>query len=160
MRSSLAQDASVHLVFVGENDGGAYGQHLLDKIRQARLQDRVRITGWADGETFRRYLAAADLAVQLRTLSRGETSGAVLDCMNHGLPTVVNAHGSLAELDPAAVWLLPDDFEDAELVEALGYAGKRVAIERNGEIVPRSRHDEVALENGDKLEIVVAVGGG
>ena len=46
------------------------------------------------------------------------------------------------------------------LVEALGYAGKRVAIERNGEIVPRSKHDEVALENGDKLEIVVAVGGG
>lgn len=46
------------------------------------------------------------------------------------------------------------------LVEALGYAGKRVAIERNGEIVPRSRHGEVKLENGDKLEIVVAVGGG
>ena len=46
------------------------------------------------------------------------------------------------------------------LVEALGYAGKRVAIERNGEIVPRSKHSEVALDNGDKLEIVVAVGGG
>jgi sulfur carrier protein len=46
------------------------------------------------------------------------------------------------------------------LVEALGYAGKRVAIERNGEIVPRSRHGEVQLENGDELEIVVAVGGG
>jgi len=46
------------------------------------------------------------------------------------------------------------------LVEALGYAGKRVAIERNGEIVPRSQHGEAKLENGDKLEIVVAVGGG
>ena len=46
------------------------------------------------------------------------------------------------------------------LIEALGYAGKRVAIERNGEIVPRSRHGEALLENGDKLEIVVAVGGG
>lgn len=46
------------------------------------------------------------------------------------------------------------------LIEALGYAGKRVAIERNGEIVPRSLHGEVALENGDQLEIVVAVGGG
>ncbi len=48
----------------------------------------------------------------------------------------------------------------AGLIEDLGYAGKRVAIERNGEIVPRSRHAELALENGDKLEIVVAVGGG
>jgi sulfur carrier protein len=48
----------------------------------------------------------------------------------------------------------------SELVEALGYTGKRVAIERNGEIVPRSLHGEVALVHGDKLEIVVAVGGG
>jgi sulfur carrier protein len=46
------------------------------------------------------------------------------------------------------------------LVEALGYAGKRVAIERNGEIVPRSQHGGTKLENGDRLEIVVAVGGG
>ena len=46
------------------------------------------------------------------------------------------------------------------LIETLGYAGKRVAVERNGEIVPRSKHDDVMLENGDKLEIVVAVGGG
>ena len=46
------------------------------------------------------------------------------------------------------------------LIDVLGYTGKRVAIERNGEIVPRSQHDQLALENGDKLEIVVAVGGG
>lgn len=48
----------------------------------------------------------------------------------------------------------------AELVDLLGYAGKRIAIERNGEIVPRSRHAEAALAAGDRLEIVVAVGGG
>lgn len=46
------------------------------------------------------------------------------------------------------------------LIEALGYAGKRVAIERNGEIVPRSQHADVRLADGDRLEIVVAVGGG
>lgn len=46
------------------------------------------------------------------------------------------------------------------LVVALDLAGKRVAVERNGEIVPRSQHADVLLENGDKLEIVVAVGGG
>lgn len=54
----------------------------------------------------------------------------------------------------------PDPLTVAELVESLGYAGKRIAIERNGEIVPRSRHGEVALAAGDCLEIVVAVGGG
>jgi sulfur carrier protein len=54
----------------------------------------------------------------------------------------------------------PTSMSVAGLIESLGYAGKRVAIERNGEIVPRSKHPEVVLENGDKLEIVVAVGGG
>ena len=48
----------------------------------------------------------------------------------------------------------------AELVEALGLAGKRIAVERNGEIVPRSRFGGAALADGDRLEIVVAVGGG
>ncbi|GAB3263355.1 sulfur carrier protein ThiS [Chitinimonas naiadis] len=47
-----------------------------------------------------------------------------------------------------------------ELIEQLGHAGRRIAIERNGEIVPRSQHGETVLLEGDKLEIVVAVGGG
>ncbi len=47
-----------------------------------------------------------------------------------------------------------------DLVEKLELAGKRIALERNGEIVPRSRLDQVALADGDALEIVVAVGGG
>ena len=48
----------------------------------------------------------------------------------------------------------------ADLLESLGYTGKRVAVERNGDIVPKSRHAETALADADKLEIVVAVGGG
>jgi sulfur carrier protein len=47
-----------------------------------------------------------------------------------------------------------------ELLEKLAMAGKKVAVERNGEIVPRGRHHEVVLQNGDRLEIVAAVGGG
>jgi sulfur carrier protein len=48
----------------------------------------------------------------------------------------------------------------AQLLERQGLAGKRVAVERNGEIVPRSRHGDTQLAPGDRLEIVVAVGGG
>jgi len=48
----------------------------------------------------------------------------------------------------------------AELIDVLALAGKRIAIERNGEIVPRSRYGETKIENGDALEIVGAVGGG
>lgn len=46
------------------------------------------------------------------------------------------------------------------LIEQLGYQGKRIAVERNGEIVPRSAHADTPLADGDALEIVVAVGGG
>ena len=48
----------------------------------------------------------------------------------------------------------------AELIHRLELAGKRVALERNGQIVPRSRYAEQPLDEGDRLEIVVAVGGG
>ncbi|EUJ11736.1 thiamine biosynthesis protein ThiS [Methylophilaceae bacterium 11] len=56
-------------------------------------------------------------------------------------------------------------FDDAALsvsalVVAMDLAGKRIAIERNGEIVPRSLFDAVLLNEGDQLEIVGAVGGG
>ncbi len=48
----------------------------------------------------------------------------------------------------------------AEMLAAEGLAGKRVAVERNGEIVPKSQHAATPLIAGDQLEIVVAVGGG
>ena len=48
----------------------------------------------------------------------------------------------------------------AQLLSTLDTAGKRVAVERNGEIVPRSAHGSTVLQAGDRLEIVVAVGGG
>ena len=47
-----------------------------------------------------------------------------------------------------------------ELVEHLGHPGQRIAVERNGEIVPRSQFAARELADGDRLEIVVAVGGG
>lgn len=48
----------------------------------------------------------------------------------------------------------------AELLVELDLGGRRVALERNGEIVPRSRFTEQTISDGDELEIVAAVGGG
>jgi sulfur carrier protein len=48
----------------------------------------------------------------------------------------------------------------ADLVRELALQRKRVAVERNGEIVPKSKHDETQLAAGDRIEIVAAVGGG
>jgi len=119
LKSALAGDKCCKLIFVGENHGGDYGISIQQIIRESSSESSVHITGFADPETFKNYLAAADLAVQLRTNSRGETSAAVLDCMNHGLPVIVNANGSMGELDPKAVWMLPDEFGDGELIGAL-----------------------------------------
>jgi len=48
----------------------------------------------------------------------------------------------------------------SELLERMALAGRRIAVERNGEIVPRGAHASTLLSDGDRLEIVVAVGGG
>lgn len=119
LQSALATDKHCRLVFVGENHEGDYGVSLNETMRASGLGERVSITGFASPELYRQYLSAADLSVQLRTHSRGETSGTVLDSMNYGLPTIINANGSMAELDPKSVWMLPDEFNDSELVEAL-----------------------------------------
>lgn len=47
-----------------------------------------------------------------------------------------------------------------QFVDENNLKGKRIAIERNGEIVPRSQFAEQFLADGDRLEVVVAVGGG
>jgi sulfur carrier protein len=54
----------------------------------------------------------------------------------------------------------PPPLTCASLIAAEGLAGKRVALECNGEIVPRGRHEEHLLADGDRVEIVAAVGGG
>ena len=119
LNSELAKKPDCHLFFVGQNHQGEYGEDLMRQISTSLARDRIHITGWTDADTFSNYLAAADIGVQLRMLSRGETSAAVLDCMNNGLATVVNANGSMADLESQSVWMMPDEFQDVELIHAL-----------------------------------------
>jgi sulfur carrier protein len=53
-----------------------------------------------------------------------------------------------------------DDKTLAQLLDDHGYAQKRVAVEINQEIVPRSRHAQTRLMPNDRIEIVQAIGGG
>ena len=156
--SALCSDTKSRLIFVGEPHGGDYGAQMLKSIRTARCADRISITGFASPSVFRQYLTASDLAVQLRTDSRGETSGTVLDCMNHAIPVIVNANGSMAELDPNAVWMLNDAFTDRELIEALetlahdreqgrqlGERARRIILDRHAPVSCANRY-AVAIE--------------
>lgn len=106
------------LVFVGQNEGGLYGEQLVHSITSSSCGHRVKITGYLDAAAYQQYLAAADMAVQLRTNARGETSAAALDCVAHGIPLIVNANGSMAELPEAPVWKLDDHFKIEQLIQA------------------------------------------
>lgn len=55
---------------------------------------------------------------------------------------------------------IADDLNVSGLLAELGMADKRVAVERNGELVPKSLHAEQTLTEGDRIEIVQAIGGG
>jgi len=55
---------------------------------------------------------------------------------------------------------LPAGATVGALIESLGLAGKRLAIELNENIVPRSQHADTALAEGDQIEVVRAIGGG
>ena len=55
---------------------------------------------------------------------------------------------------------LPDGDTVAALLTRLDLAGRRVAVELNLDIVPRSQHESTALREGDQVEVVHAIGGG
>ena len=55
---------------------------------------------------------------------------------------------------------VPDDLDVAGLLTLLELAGRRVAVEVNREIVPRSDHAGHRLHPGDRVEVVQAIGGG
>lgn len=108
-----------HLVYVGADDPSEFGIALHAQIEASGLADFVSVTGFVSAQTYHSYLQAADLAVQLRGQTRGETSASVLDCLLHGVATIVNANGANASLPTDVVCMLPDQFAQADLVAAM-----------------------------------------
>lgn len=118
-KSALAKKQNTKLIFVGQLSNIEYEQELLKLRHELSSEEQISITGWVSDEEFNLYLAAADMSVQLRAFSQGETSAAVMDCIAHSLPTIVNANGSFAEIPEDCVMMLPDSFTNEELVSAL-----------------------------------------
>lgn len=116
---------SATLVFVGENDPTQYGLQMAGDVARTF---NAKITGYVDAELYHLYLAACDVAVQLRSNSRGETSAAVLDCMLAGVPTIVNAHGAMTELPDHTLLKISDNFCAEELRQALGRLRQDTAL--------------------------------
>ena len=107
------------LIFIGELEGGEYGQETLSIIQELDVKKNVKITGYVSKEEYEKFLASVDVAIQLRKNSRGETSGALLDCLAFGIPTIVNAHGSFNDYHSDTVFRLSDKPDLEELVQAM-----------------------------------------
>lgn len=143
--SPLSADPRCRFVFVG----GAKAPYDEQVRRAIEGAPRIEVTGYADRELYERCLCAADFAVQLRTQSRGETSGAILDCLAHGVPVIANANGSNAEYPGDVVRLLPDEFTGSDLVAALqelrGDARLRERRSKAGREWIRNEHDPATI---------------
>lgn len=143
-RSSLSKERSCYLVFVGENAANDYGKSIERKIANSSQPANIKIAGWTDATVFKSYLSIADVGVQLRTLSRGETSASALDCLNYGIPLVVNANGSMADLPDDSTIKLADDFTDDALIDALERlwrdAGLRQSLATRGQQTVHQDH--------------------
>src|SRR5262249_49680710 len=83
--SQLAQRPDCQLVLVGAPSGSAYAGEIQARVADAGLGDRIRIAGFVEPEHYLAYLVAADIAVQLRETTTGETSKAIADCLAAGL---------------------------------------------------------------------------
>ncbi|MFC5551311.1 glycosyltransferase [Massilia aerilata] len=149
LASPLAADPRCRLVFVGANDAGPYGIELSRRIAASEAGTRIRITGFVSAGAYQDWLAASDCAVQLRAQTRGETSASVLDCLMHGLPAIVNAHGAAADLPPETLCMLPDEFDDAELTAALASLhadpARRAALAQAGRVHVAEHHGPAAI---------------
>jgi len=99
-------------------------------------------------------------------LSHGASRGVISALPVRRAPRDWRRNRAMIESSPMEIVIngesrsFPAALSVADLVETLGFAGKRIAVERNGDIVPRSQHGATQLVDGDRLEIVVAVGGG
>lgn len=118
-RSRTGADPDALLVFAGAADSRDYLDALRTQSEAGAMPAAVRFTGQLETGAYEDHLLAADLAVQLRAASRGESSGAMLDCLAAGLPLIANAHGAAAEFPRDAVLLLDDVFQDGDLADAL-----------------------------------------
>lgn len=87
----------LRVVFAGEPANESYAQKL--QARLATLPDSscVEITGYLDDTAYMDYLEMADMAVQLRGDTRGETSGTIPECIMLGVPVILNAYATFNE---------------------------------------------------------------
>lgn len=156
LATSLCREGKARLVLVGQNVDGDYGREIARVVAQS--EGRISYTGFVSDAEYALYLGAADAAVQLRGLSRGETSAAALDCLAHDVVLAINDNGAFSQLPDESVIKLPAEFDDAALVALLeglfADAGRMQRLRAAGrDYLQRECHPaQVALRYRDAIE--------
>jgi glycosyltransferase involved in cell wall biosynthesis len=105
------------LLIAGDMEAG-YKRSLTDLVKKYGIYGNVAMTGYADEEAYKRYIACADIVVNLRYPTMGETSATLLDAMALGKPVVVSNIGSYIEYPDRCCWKVDVDADEKELLEA------------------------------------------
>ncbi len=87
-------------------------------IARAGLQDVVSVTGYVDRAAFEEYVAAADICINLRHPTAGETSASLLRLLGAARPTLVTATGSFTELPLGTAAQVDPDASEQDLIQA------------------------------------------
>lgn len=107
----------VHLMVAGE---AAPNLDLVGLAREAGVAERVHVLGFLPFEEFEAGIAAADLALNLRYPTAGETSASLLRILAVGRPAIVTDHAQMADLPPEiVVAIAPGEGEEEALAERL-----------------------------------------
>lgn len=121
--------------FVGET--GTLNEPLLKLAEDLEISAKIiTLNSWTSEETYKDFLVASDFAIQLRTYGFGGLSGAILDCISSGLPTVVNEDLAEATNSPKFILRTKDHISALLMAESIYEAYKeqkhqnRLNIER------------------------------
>ena len=117
--AAVGGDKRVKLVFVGGLDNPDYQLKIDELVERLDLRDRFRITGFLDDAAYQQFFQVADIAIQLRSSTRGETSRAVLDCLAHGLATIVNDFATFTDYPDDVVRKVPADLHIDQIAAAI-----------------------------------------
>ncbi|WP_121628376.1 glycosyltransferase [Poseidonibacter antarcticus] len=120
--SILSKQKNCYLIFVGEDIDDSFSEDIKNS--------NIIKTNWVDTNTYSDYLKITDIAIQLRSNTKGESSAALLDTMNNEIATITNAATLLGEFPNDCLFTIDEDFDIRQLTNAINtlYKNKELRV--------------------------------
>jgi glycosyltransferase involved in cell wall biosynthesis len=165
----LERHPACRLALVGPPVADAEQERLVQLAARLGISARVTFTGDLPEEAFRSWIQKTTVAVQLRSISQGETPASVADCLAAGRATIVTALGAAREFPDEAVVKVPPDTSTSTLADTisslladaprraeLGTAARAFASERSFERVAETLYTQIVLAGTSGARLAAA----